>query len=113
MLECALQSVYLDNGTDAFSMWNDPPASVYMTAYVFDLINPLELAVDPSARPVFLERGPFSYLEQRTHSHLAFVSRNSSLSYRQPQSFLRPNVSDPEMDPTKVRVLNRVSVLNT
>ena len=105
--------MYLDNGTDAFSMWNDPPASIYMTAHVFDLVNPLEIATDPTARPVFIERGPFPYLEQRTHSHLAFVPRNSSLSYRQPQSFLRPIVSDPEMDPTKVLVFNRSSLLNT
>lgn len=100
-----MQSLYLENGTDGFESWNNPPVTVYMSFYVFDLQNPQELADNPNAKPVFIERGPFTYIEQRPHNDVKFFPDNSTLSYRQPRTFTKfvPELSKGG-DPTKVNV---------
>ena len=77
-----------------------------MSFYVFDLQNPNGLALNPSAKPVYTELGPFTYIEEeRTHNDLKFFRANSTLSYRQPLTFTRfvPELSKGG-DPMKVKV---------
>ena len=95
----------MENGTDGFDTWQNPPVTVYMSFYVFDLQNPNELALNPSAKPVFTELGPFTYIEERPHNDLKFFPANSTLSYRQPRTFTRfvPELSKGG-DPMKVKV---------
>lgn len=53
------QQVVLENGTEAFDAWKDPPAPIYMQFYFFNLTNPLE-ALD-GERPAVVEIGPYTY----------------------------------------------------
>ena len=95
----------MENGTDGFETWQNPPVAVYMSFYVFDLQNPNELAINHLAKPVFIELGPFTYIEERPHNDLKFFPENSTLSYRQPRTFARfvPELSKGG-DPMKVKV---------
>ena len=49
----------LENGTDSFEAWKNPPPPVYMQFYFFNLTNPLEVL--QGDRPAVLQSGPYTY----------------------------------------------------
>lgn len=53
------QEVVLENGTEAFALWQDPPPPVYMQFYFFNLTNPKEVL--SGDRPAVIELGPYTY----------------------------------------------------
>lgn len=53
------QQVVLENGTEAFDAWENPPAPIYMQFYFFNLTNPLEVL--DGERPAVVEIGPYTY----------------------------------------------------
>lgn len=59
LLKFRLQEVVLENGTEAFAVWQNPPPPVYMQFYFFNLTNPQEVL--SGDRPVVIELGPYTY----------------------------------------------------
>nr|XP_020461709.1 lysosome membrane protein 2-like [Monopterus albus] len=53
------KEVVLNNGTEAFEAWENPPAPVYMQFYFFNLTNPAEMLA--GERPAVVEIGPYTY----------------------------------------------------
>lgn len=49
----------LTNETDAFKAWENPPATIYMQFYFFNVTNPLEVL--DGDKPAVVEVGPYTY----------------------------------------------------
>lgn len=59
-LICILQGVALKNNSDAFDTWKDPPAPIYMSFYLYDVVNSAEV-LNNGSKPSLVQRGPYVY----------------------------------------------------
>ncbi|KAI4887791.1 hypothetical protein NFI96_005766 [Prochilodus magdalenae] len=84
--------VVLENGTDAFGVWQDPPAPVYMQFYFFNLTNPDEVL--QGERPAVMEVGPYTYREYRPMEHVTFMDNGTKVAAVNPKTYVfEPNMS--------------------
>ena len=59
------------NGSKAFEVWKNPPATIIRKYYFFDIQNPNEIQAG-TEKPRFRERGPYSYIEKLEKKNIIF-----------------------------------------
>uniref|UniRef100_A0A8C0J9V9 Scavenger receptor class B member 1 n=1 Tax=Chelonoidis abingdonii TaxID=106734 RepID=A0A8C0J9V9_CHEAB len=86
------QNVRIDPNSFAFSMWKDIPVPFYLSAYLFEVMNPKEVRL--GAKPVLNQRGPYVYREYRYKTNITFHDNGtvSFLEYR--RFYFQPDLSD-------------------
>ncbi|KAG7320876.1 hypothetical protein KOW79_015291 [Hemibagrus wyckioides] len=86
------KEVVLENGTDAFAVWKDPPPPVYMQFYFFNLTNPEEVL--SGDRPAVIELGPYTYREYRPMEGVNFMDNGTKVAAVNPKTYIfEPNMS--------------------
>uniref|UniRef100_A0A452HTD8 Scavenger receptor class B member 1 n=1 Tax=Gopherus agassizii TaxID=38772 RepID=A0A452HTD8_9SAUR len=87
-----IKNVRIDPNSFAFSMWKDIPVPFYLSAYLFEVMNPKEIRL--GAKPVVNQRGPYVYREHRYKTNITFHDNGtvSFLEYR--QFYFQPDLSD-------------------
>ncbi|TSK72059.1 Lysosome membrane protein 2 [Bagarius yarrelli] len=86
------REVVLENGTDAFDVWKDPPSPVYMQFYFFNLTNPEEVL--SGDRPAVIELGPYTYREYRPMEEVNFMDNDTKVAAVNPKTYIfEPNMS--------------------
>ncbi|RXN24608.1 lysosome membrane 2-like protein [Labeo rohita] len=86
------EQVVLENGTEAFSVWEDPPPPVYMQFYFFNLTNPAEVL--NGDKPVVLQIGPYTYREYRPKEEVKFMDNGTRVAAVNPKTYVfEPNMS--------------------
>ncbi|MCI4386874.1 hypothetical protein PGIGA_G00067780 [Pangasianodon gigas] len=84
--------VVLENGTEAFAVWQDPPPPVYMQFYFFNLTNPEEVL--SGDRPAVIELGPYTYREYRPMEGVNFMDNDTKVAAVNPKTYIfEPNMS--------------------
>uniref|UniRef100_A0A4W4FFP9 Scavenger receptor class B, member 2c n=1 Tax=Electrophorus electricus TaxID=8005 RepID=A0A4W4FFP9_ELEEL len=78
--------VVLENGTEAFAIWQDPPPPVYMEFYFFNLTNPAE--VMSGERPAVIEVGPYTYREYRPMERVIFMANGTKVAAVNPRTYV-------------------------
>ncbi|GFS12079.1 scavenger receptor class B member 1 [Elysia marginata] len=75
----------LENGTESFKNWVDPPVPVLFQIYLFDIVNPMEV-IKNQAPPVVMEKGPYVY---KLHGHKENITYhdNYTVSFREPEGY--------------------------
>ncbi|XP_041815777.1 lysosome membrane protein 2c [Chelmon rostratus] len=92
------KKVILKNGTEAFEVWENPPAPIYMQFYFFNLTNPLEVL--EGDRPAVVEIGPYTYREYRPMEQVNFQDNGTKVAAVNTKTYIfQPNMSrGPESD---------------
>ncbi|XP_010787543.1 lysosome membrane protein 2-like [Notothenia coriiceps] len=105
------KEVVLKNGTEAFEVWENPPAPVYMQFYFFNLTNPLEV-VDGD-RPAVLEIGPYTYREYRPMEQVDFQENGTKVSSVNTKTYIfqRDMSRGPESDLIRTVNIPAISVM--
>ncbi|XP_016325649.1 lysosome membrane protein 2-like [Sinocyclocheilus anshuiensis] len=86
------EQVVLENGTEAFSVWRDPPPPVYMQFYFFNLTNPAEVL--EGDKPFVLQIGPYTYREYRPKEEVKFMDNGTRVAAVNPKTYVfEPNMS--------------------
>ncbi|XP_066501918.1 lysosome membrane protein 2c isoform X2 [Hoplias malabaricus] len=86
------QEVVLENGTEAFSVWQSPPSPIYMQFYFFNLTNPDEVV--NGEKPVVIEVGPYTYREYRPMENVIFMENDTKIAAVNPKTYVfEPNMS--------------------
>ncbi|KAF4077037.1 hypothetical protein AMELA_G00203520 [Ameiurus melas] len=86
------REVVLENGTEAFALWQDPPPPVYMQFYFFNLTNPKEVL--SGDRPAVIELGPYTYREYRPMERVNFMDNGTKVAAVNPKTYIfEPNMS--------------------
>ncbi|KAI5091412.1 lysosome membrane protein 2, partial [Silurus meridionalis] len=86
------REVVLENGTEAFAAWQDPPPPVYMQFYFFNLTNPKEVL--SGERPAVVELGPYTYREYRPMEGINFMDNGTKVAAVNPKTYVfEPNMS--------------------
>ncbi|XP_060746357.1 lysosome membrane protein 2c [Tachysurus vachellii] len=86
------KEVVLENGTDAFAVWKDPPPPVYMQFYFFNLTNPKEVL--SGDKPAVIELGPYTYREYRPMEGVNFMDNGTKVAAINPKTYIfEPNMS--------------------
>uniref|UniRef100_A0A672PZC5 Scavenger receptor class B, member 2c n=1 Tax=Sinocyclocheilus grahami TaxID=75366 RepID=A0A672PZC5_SINGR len=84
--------IVLENGTEAFSVWRDPPPPVYMQFYFFNLTNPAEVL--EGDKPFVLQIGPYTYREYRPKEEVKFMDNGTRVAAVNPKTYVfEPNMS--------------------
>ncbi|XP_067231943.1 lysosome membrane protein 2c [Chanodichthys erythropterus] len=86
------EQVVLENGTEAFSVWQNPPPPVYMQFYFFNLTNPEEVL--NGDKPSVIEIGPYTYREYRPKEDVKFMDNGTRVQAVNPKTYVfEPNMS--------------------
>ncbi|CAB1447869.1 unnamed protein product [Pleuronectes platessa] len=72
------KQVVLENGTETFEAWENPPAPIYMQFYFFNVTNPLEVL--DGDRPAVMEIGPYTYREYRPMEQVNFLDNDTKVA---------------------------------
>ncbi|KAK2170585.1 hypothetical protein LSH36_2g18026 [Paralvinella palmiformis] len=75
------------NGSETYNDWVEPPVPVYMTFWVFDLVNADDF-VNNGAKPILKEKGPYTYREYRPKEDIVFSKNDTLVSYREPKTYV-------------------------
>lgn len=77
----------LKNGSQAYNAWVLPPAPVYISFYLFDLVNMKEV-ISSGAKPHVVQRGPYTYrLVYKFAAHVLTASSYSEIRPRENITF--------------------------
>ena len=57
---CLWQLLPLKNGSESYTNWKNPPVTVYMQFYMFDVKNAYEI-INNGEKPMVEQRGPYTY----------------------------------------------------
>ncbi|KAF7661796.1 hypothetical protein LDENG_00254830 [Lucifuga dentata] len=92
------KEVVLENGTEAFEGWENPPAPIYMQFYFFNVTNPQEVL--DGERPAVSEVGPYTYREYRPMEEVNFLDNGTKVAAVNPKTYIfQHNMSQgPESD---------------
>ncbi|XP_075785558.1 lysosome membrane protein 2 isoform X2 [Pelodiscus sinensis] len=93
------EETVLQNGTETFNLWEDPPPPVYMQFYFFNVTNPLEVV--NGDMPFVEEIGPYTYREYRPRANVHILDNDTRVSSVNPKTYVfEPDMSvgDPEVD---------------
>ncbi|XP_054896466.1 lysosome membrane protein 2c isoform X1 [Poeciliopsis prolifica] len=103
--------VVLRNGTEAFEVWLDPPAPIYMQFYFFNLTNPEEVLI--GERPAVMEIGPYTYREYRPMEEVVFQDNGTRVASvnRKTYIFERNMSRGPESDLIRTVNIPAVTVM--
>ncbi|KAI7796263.1 lysosome membrane protein 2c [Triplophysa rosa] len=86
------QEIVLVNGTEAFSVWQNPPPPVYMQFYLFNLTNPAEVL--DGAKPSVVQIGPYTYREYRSMEEVKVLENGTKVAAINPKTYVFvPNMS--------------------
>uniref|UniRef100_A0A8C1DXS1 Uncharacterized protein n=1 Tax=Cyprinus carpio carpio TaxID=630221 RepID=A0A8C1DXS1_CYPCA len=86
------EQVVLENGTEAFSVFQNPPPPVYMQFYFFNLTNPAEVL--DGDKPFVLQVGPYTYREYRPKEEVKFLDNGTRVEAVSPKTYVfEPNMS--------------------
>uniref|UniRef100_A0AAY5K9H8 Scavenger receptor class B, member 2c n=1 Tax=Esox lucius TaxID=8010 RepID=A0AAY5K9H8_ESOLU len=86
------EEIVLRNGTQAFNVWENPPAPVYMQFYFFNVTNPSEIL--KGERPAVIEVGPYTYREFRPMERVNFLENGTKVSAVNVKTYVfQPNMS--------------------
>ncbi|XP_067278858.1 lysosome membrane protein 2c [Pseudorasbora parva] len=85
------EQIILENGTEAFSVWQNPPPPVYMQFYFFNLTNPAEVL--KGDKPSVIEIGPYTYREYRPKEDVRFMDNGTRVQAVNPKTY----VFEPDM----------------
>ncbi|CAF0752146.1 unnamed protein product [Rotaria sordida] len=77
-------SLPLKVDSDQLDSWITPPVPVYLQFWLWECVNVIDFI--QGGKPMLVERGPFTYLENRTKSGVYF-NENYTVTYRQPISY--------------------------
>ncbi|TRY97130.1 hypothetical protein DNTS_032786 [Danionella cerebrum] len=80
------QQIILENGTEAFSVWESPPPPVYMQFYFFNLTNPEEVL--KGDRPFVEQIGPYTYREYRPKVEVKFMDNDTRVDALNPKTYV-------------------------
>ncbi|KAK2872218.1 hypothetical protein Q8A67_022115 [Cirrhinus molitorella] len=98
------EQVVLENGTEAFSVWQDPPPPVYMQFYFFNLTNPAEVL--DGDKPFVQQIGPYTYREYRPKEEVKFMDNGTRVAAVNPKTYVfEPKMSRGSEDDV-VRTVN-------
>ncbi|XP_076842406.1 lysosome membrane protein 2c [Brachyhypopomus gauderio] len=78
--------VVLENGTEAFEVWRDPPPPVFMEFYFFNLTNPFEVMAGD--RPAVIQVGPYTYREYRPMEQVVFMANGTKVAAVNPKTYV-------------------------
>ncbi|XP_074849876.1 lysosome membrane protein 2 isoform X2 [Carettochelys insculpta] len=93
------EGTVLQNGTEAFDLWEDPPPPVYTQFYFFNVTNPLEVVNGDI--PFVEEIGPYTYREYRPRVNVHILDNGTRVSSENPKTYVfepGKSVGDPEVD---------------
>ncbi|KAM9331139.1 lysosome membrane protein 2 [Gastrophryne carolinensis] len=85
------KATVLQNGTEVFNSWANPPPPIFMKFYFFNVTNPQEVL--SGEKPVVDEIGPYVYREYQTKEDIEFLRNGTEVSAVSPKTF----VFDPEL----------------
>ncbi|XP_056586742.1 lysosome membrane protein 2c isoform X2 [Triplophysa dalaica] len=86
------QEIVLVNGTEAFSVWQNPPPPVYMQFYFFNLTNHAEVL--DGAKPSVVQIGPYTYREYRSMEEVKVLENGTKVAAINPKTYVFvPNMS--------------------
>ncbi|XP_026091152.1 lysosome membrane protein 2-like [Carassius auratus] len=86
------EQVVLENGTEAFSVWQTPPPPVHMQFYFFNLTNPAEVL--EGDKPLVQQIGPYTYREHRPKEEVKFLDNGTRVAAVNPKTYVfEPNMS--------------------
>uniref|UniRef100_A0A671RTK7 Lysosome membrane protein 2-like n=1 Tax=Sinocyclocheilus anshuiensis TaxID=1608454 RepID=A0A671RTK7_9TELE len=86
------EQVVLENGTEAFSVFQNPPPPVYMQFYFFNLTNPAEVL--DGDKPFVLQIGPYTYRSYRPKEEVKFLDNGTRVEAVNPKTYVfEPNMS--------------------
>ncbi|XP_062268681.1 lysosome membrane protein 2c [Platichthys flesus] len=86
------KQVVLENGTETFEAWENPPAPIYMQFYFFNVTNPLEVL--EGDRPAVVEIGPYTYREYRPMEQVNFLDNDTKVAAVNTKTYIfQPNMS--------------------
>ncbi|XP_043090315.1 lysosome membrane protein 2c isoform X2 [Puntigrus tetrazona] len=86
------KQVVLENGTEAFSVFENPPPPVYMQFYFFNLTNPAEVL--DGDKPFVQQIGPYTYREYRPKEEVKFLDNGTRVEAVNPKTYVfEPNMS--------------------
>ncbi|XP_034458494.1 lysosome membrane protein 2c [Hippoglossus hippoglossus] len=86
------KKVVLENGTETFEAWENPPAPIYMQFYFFNVTNPLEVL--DGDRPAVVEIGPYTYREYRPMEQVNFLDNDTKVAAVNTKTYIfQPNMS--------------------
>ncbi|XP_051536921.1 lysosome membrane protein 2c [Myxocyprinus asiaticus] len=80
------KEVVLENGTEAFSVWQNPPPPVYMQFYFFNLTNPTEVL--DGDKPSVIQIGPYTYREYRPMEEVKFLENGTKVAAVNPKTYV-------------------------
>lgn len=80
------QEIVLVNGTEAFSVWQNPPPPVYMQFYFFNLTNPAEVL--DGSKPSVVQIGPYTYREYRPMEEVTFLENGTKVAAINPKTYV-------------------------
>ncbi|XDV38003.1 hypothetical protein PO909_007495 [Leuciscus waleckii] len=107
------EQIILENGTEAFSVWQNPPPPVYMQFYFFNVTNPAEVL--NGDKPSVIEIGPYTYREYRPKEDVKFMDNGTRVEAVNPKTYVfEPDMSRGSEDDL-VRTVNipAVTVMET
>lgn len=74
----------MDQSSDLYKQWLNPPIEVYLSIYVFNLKNPMEF--QNGAKPLFEEIGPFVFREYVIKENIV-DNMNYTISYKEKKQY--------------------------
>ncbi|CAF2858108.1 unnamed protein product [Rotaria sp. Silwood2] len=95
----------LKQGTILYKIWHDTPVPLYISIYVFDLVNEVEFL--NGGKPHLIQRGPFVYREQRTKEDIRFYP-NGTISYRESRNYIFDQSKSPLDETFRFNTINVV-----
>ncbi|CAF3534142.1 unnamed protein product [Adineta steineri] len=95
----------LKQGTVVYQLWRDSPVPLYMSIYVFDLVNEKDFL--NGGKPRVIQRGPFVYKEQRTKTDIRLYP-NGTISYRELRNYTFDRTKSSDDETLRINTINVV-----
>ncbi|KAK7097188.1 lysosome membrane protein 2-like [Littorina saxatilis] len=102
----------LKNGSVSYKNWLSPPAPIYFQIYVQHVANAEEV-VQLGAKPVLVQKGPYTYREKRQKVNITYTADNT-ITYRENQFYFfdRSRSVGPENDNFTTVNLPMITIAN-
>lgn len=76
------KNVRLENSSEGFNTWKEPPAPIYISFYFFNVSNAEDI-IKNGSKPILKEFGPFTYREYRKKTDIDFYDNGDKIRYRE------------------------------
>ncbi|XP_022236874.1 protein croquemort-like, partial [Limulus polyphemus] len=108
------QRMMLQEGSESYGYWKEPPVPIYIRFYFFNLTNP-EGVWSLKEKPDFKEMGPYTFREHRLKVNITW-NKNGTVSYQQIKSwYFESDLTDGSLEDivTTLNVPAVVSIVST